>query len=156
MVRLSVEVFGDKQLERSLHRFADRADDLRTPFREIQDMFRGVASKQFTSQGRYGSGGWRPIAPATVAAKMKAGLDPRILHATHRLRRSLTTRRHPDHISTIRRDTMEFGSSVPYGVHHQHGAPRANLPKRPPFELRKNDRRSAVKILQRHLVEGGL
>lgn len=154
MVRLNLDVFGDQQISRELLRFAKRGTDMSPAFKIIADDFLDIEKRQFTSAGRYGSGGWRPLAPSTVAYKARRGLDPRILHATLRLRKSLTQRSGPDVIRKISNDEMFVGTRVKYARHHQHGAPRANLPQRRPVELPDRDRKNWMKILQRFLVEG--
>lgn len=154
MVMLSLDSFGDQQLSRRLLRFTDRVDDMRPALRVIADDFLDIQKSQFTSQGRYGSGGWRPLAPTTVASKARRGHDPHILHATLRLRKSLTSKYGPDVVRKITRNEMFVGTRVPYAKHHQHGAPRARLPQRRPVELPARDRKNWMKILQRYLVEG--
>src|SRR5205807_5567870 len=84
----------------------------------------------FRSQG--GSDRWAPLAASTVAYKARHGLDPRILHATLRLRKSLTTFDGEDHIFEITEDEMMVGSRTPYGIFHQSRRPRTRLPRRPP------------------------
>lgn len=151
-MQLELEVYGDTQFSRDLLRFRDRGMDMVPAFRSLADDFLDIGREQFGSQGGR-SGGWRPLSPTYLARKVADGHDPRILHRTLRLRRSLTM----ETADTIRRlapDEMFVGSRVPYGVHHQHGAPRANLPQRRPVELSNADRVRWVKILQRYLIEG--
>ncbi|MCA1782240.1 MAG: phage virion morphogenesis protein [Intrasporangiaceae bacterium] len=154
MVRLDIEVFGDKQTSRELLRFSERPGFMRPVFWTIADEFRSIEKRQFDSQGA-SSRGWRPLKPATVRAKARAGLDPRILHATLRLRRSLTQRGR-DHIRRFSKDEMFVGSKVPYGVHHQFGAPAANLPRRRPVDLSESDRKDFVRRMQLWILKGEL
>lgn len=152
-MRLEIDVNGDVQFARELLRFRDRADDMRPAFREIADDFLEEERSQFMTEGRHASGGWQPLNAAYRARKIGQGHDPRILHRTLRLRRSLTMST-ADSIREISRDEMFVGTRVPYAVHHQHGAPRANVPRRRPVELTRATRVRWIKILQRHLVEG--
>lgn len=153
-MRLTIEVYGDTQIDRELLRFDQRGRDMRPALTAIADEFLALENRQFASQGLYASGGWAPLRSATIARKARLGLDPRILHATLRLRRSLTQRGGTDAIRKITADELQVGSKVAYGVHHQHGAPRASLPRRRPVELRESDRRNMMKIIQRYLIEG--
>lgn len=152
-MRLELDITGDKQILRDLLRWGENARDMRPAFRDLADDFLDIERKQFESQGGYGSGGWKPLKPDYLARKVAAGFDSRILHRTLRLRRSLTMST-GDSVRVITADEMRVGTRVPYAVHHQHGAPRANLPRRRPVELPNADRERWVKILQRHLVEG--
>lgn len=149
MVRIELDVFGDKQVSRELLRFRDAAADMKPALEEIADDFLDIEERQFSSEGRYGSGGWAPLAPSTLAGKVRRGYDTRILHERLRLRRSLTTR-NQDHIRKITSDSMFVGTSVPYAIYHQHGT--SHMPRRRPVELPARDRDNWVKILQRHLV----
>lgn len=155
-MRITLEAFGEVQFSRELLRVAEAAEDMRPAFDTIHEMFINVEKLQFSTQGKSASGGWAPLAPATVAYKAAHKLDPRILHATLRLRDSLTKESHPDHIYRADADEMFVGSRVEYGVHHQFGAPRANLPRRRPVEFTENFRNNIVKTLQRHVLGGGL
>lgn len=151
-MRLEIEVYGDKQLSRELLRFAGNARDMRPAFREIADDFLENERRQFETQGRYASGGWKPLSPAYLRRKVAAGHDPRILHRTLRLRRSLTMST-ADSIRDLRADEMFVGSRVGYGAVHQKGG--GHVPRRRPVEV-PNARRSVwIKILQRHLIDGG-
>lgn len=154
-MRLELDAYGDTQFAREILRVGDRAADMRPAFDDIRDMLLGVERKQFNSQGRAFSGGWAPLAPLTVKRKAARNLDPRILHATLRLRKSFTEKGHRDNVYRKTKDEMFFGSRVPYGGYHQHGNPDTNLPQRRPFQLNERTRREVIKILQRHLVDEG-
>lgn len=143
--RITISVFGEDVVNRTLLRFGDRARDFRSVFRRIVDeRLKPAARAQFATQGSFGSGGWKPIAPATRAAKERAGLDPRILHATHALRDSFQGG--GDNIEEIGRDELRWGSRVEYGKYHRE--------TRPPIQLPRTVRVMIVKDLQRHIVEG--
>lgn len=148
---LVIEGFGEPQFARELMRFKARGMDMAPAFRKVVKYLRRVESRQFTSQGA-NSGGWTPLASSTVAYKAKHGYDPRILHRTLRLRKSLTREGAPDSVVRISRDEMFYGSSVPYGVFHQRGT--RHMPKRRPVELTPAHKVKIVKILQAFLVEG--
>jgi len=148
---MTLEVFGEVQLSRELLRVGANAANMRPAFDEIHEDLLDAEQQQFSSQGARFSGGWRPLAASTVAAKARAGQDPRILHRTLRLRNSLTQAGHPDHVYDVGADEMFTGSRVSYGVYHQHGdEPR--MPRRRPFELDAATRRDIMKVLQRHLL----
>lgn len=151
-MRLDLETFGEKQFSREILRVGANAKDMRPAFDEVHDLFLKVEDQQFSSQGGAYSGGWRPLAPSTRSRKARLNLDPRILHATLRLRKSLTNKTHVDHVYRASADEMFIGSRVPYGKFHQKGA--GNLPRRRPVEFNDAIRRDILKILQRHLMGG--
>lgn len=152
-MRLDLETFGEKQFSREILRVGDNAQDMSPAFDDIHTLILGVERGQFSTQGAAYSGGWKPLAASTKRYKARRGLDPRKLHATLRLRDSLTQPTHRDHVFTSSADEMFVGSKVPYGPYHQRGNP--NLPRRRPFQFNESVRRNILKILQRHLVDGG-
>lgn len=152
-MRLDLEAFGDVQFSREILRVGANAGNMRPAFDKVHDTIRNVEKKQFSTEGAAYSGGWAPLAPSTVRYKARRGLDPRILHATGRLRRSFTTKGDPDHVYRASADEMFTGSRVPYAKFHQLGTVR--MPRRRPFELDELARREILKILQAHLVDRG-
>ncbi len=156
-MRLSLEAFGEQVFSRELLRVGNNAGDMRPAFDQIHLLLLGAERRQFETQGGY-SGGWRPLAASTVAYKARNNLDPRILHATLRLRNSLTQPGHPDHVYETTPNEMFVGSRVPYGGYHQAGGD-PNPPRRRSVDFSqgggprvKND---IVKVLQKHLLGGG-
>lgn len=171
-MRIEFDVFGDLQLSRSLLRFSERAADMSPAFEGFADVVEAIERRQFASEGKASSGGWKPLRPGTIAAKQAAGLDTRILHRTLRLQRSLTRKSHPDHVRRIDPHEVFVGTKVPYARHHQRGrgdfmpAMRVTgrrrtrmpggrgVPRRRPVELTQAQRRNLVRILQLYLVRG--
>lgn len=153
-MRLTLEAFGEVQLDRELMRIGENAGDMRPAFDDIHEVLLDASRHQFSTEGGY-SGGWAPLAASTVAAKQRGGFDPRILHRTLRLRNSLTQAGHPDHVYEASADEMYVGSRVPYGSYHQRGnEPR--MPRRRPVDFSSGGgprvKSDIVKILQRHLL----
>lgn len=154
-IRLSLDVFGDQQLDRELLRYQQRGEDLSPAFEAVADFFLDVERRQFDTQGGYASGGWAPLAESTIRNKMRLNLDLRILHATLRLRESLTNRFDADHIRDIRADEMFVGTGVDYAAYHQGDRTfLSRTPRRRPVEFRAADRSQMVKIVQRHIETG--
>lgn len=149
-MRLDLDTFGEKQFSRELLRVGQNAGDMRPAFDQVHELMLDVEERQFSTQGRAFSGGWKPLAPRTLSYKARRGLDMRILHATLRLRKSLTQRSHADHVYRATSDEMFVGSRVPYGPFHQSGT--KTMPQRRPFQFDGAVRSDIVKILQRHLL----
>lgn len=128
-------------------------------FHTLADDFLNIEQKQFSTEGAYASGGWKPLSAAYLAAKTARGLDPRILHATLAMEKSLTIRGAPGQVRRITRDEMVVGTSVkskkgfPYPAVHQNPV-TSPLPRRRPIELRPQDRIDWVKRLQTYLIYG--
>lgn len=150
-MKLEIDVNGDEQINRELLRFSDRAGDASPAFRRIAHEMRDQIGRQFASQGAVGSGGWAPLKPSTLAKKAAEGLSPNILQATGALMESLTSVGAGNR-EVVTRDSLIFGSSIPYGRYHQSGTSR--MPKRRPIEFSETDRRGFMRTLQRYVVTG--
>lgn len=147
---LSFDFYGDVQLDRTLERVADNVEDATPAWEAMADRFVTVERRQFSSEGRYASGGWAPLSPRYAAWKARHYPGQKILQREGDLIRSLTER--PFGVEVITPQKMWIGSSVEYGAYHQHGGPR--LPRRRPVELTEGERRRWVKILQRFVMTG--
>lgn len=160
-MRLTIDIFGDVQLDRRMLRFAAKADDFSPAFEDLADDFLKIERRQFATQGG-ASGGWAPLAPSTVRFKARMGYDPRILHRTRVMRRSLTRKGAPGAVREISAEEMRVGTSVvsddgrnfPYPRAHQFGT--ARMPRRRVVEFTRADRRRWIKVLQRFLWEKGI
>jgi hypothetical protein len=152
VMTITIDAFGETELNRTLLRITKAAEDMRPAFNAIHDNFLILEQRQFESEGGY-SGGWAPLAESTVRAKAAAGLDPHILRATDELFKSLTEKDDENHIFTVTGDTMFIGSKVDYGKYHQSREPRSRLPRRPPVVLPEATKKIWVKFLQSWLME---
>jgi phage gpG-like protein len=149
LMRLSVDVFGDVQLDRRLLRFEEHAGDLSPVFEALADDFLDLEGRQFASEGGFASGGWAPLAPSTVRRR---GTAHPILTDSGDLRASLTQRDGKGSVRRISDDEMFVGTDVDYAQYHQTGTRR--MPRRRPVELRNADRQRWVKAMQRFLTTG--
>jgi phage gpG-like protein len=152
VVRITIDSLGQEVVAREILRpLGRRASDLRPAMDAALDIIRDAEGRQFDTQGADGSGGWAPLADSTVQRKARAGLDPRILHATGDLVASVTTDS-GDNIGISRKDGLDFGTTLPYAGFHQTGTGR--MPARPVVQLPERDRRQIMKVAQRYLVTG--
>lgn len=147
---LSLEFYGDTQLQRTLADRVERAEDARPVWDHLADRFARLERRQFASEGAYGSGGWDPLSPRYAAWKATAYPGQTILRRDDHLFRSLTQR--PLGVEVIEPHLMVLGSDVAYGAFHQAGGDR--LPQRRPVELPEAERQAWVRQLQRFLVTG--
>ena len=148
-VEVTVEVFGAPVIRRRLLRAGAAATDASAAFRRIAGLLDHAAEQQFATSGAYGGAAWAPLAPSPLAAKARAGLDPRILRATHELMNSLVDRGDSQHIEEIGPRHLRWGSKVQHGIYHQ-----PDRQGRVVFRLPEQDRRSAVREIQRSLFGG--
>lgn len=148
-IGIRLTFYGDTQLDRTLVRFSDHAQDARPAWRAIRREFIKLEKEQFATEGLVGSGGWRALSEPYATWKARHYPGKTILRRTDELYRSLTV---GPAINVVERGFMLIGSDVEHGAFHQSGGP--NLPKRPPVELPGSARVSFVKILQEYLVTG--
>lgn len=152
-VQVTFEMFGEKQFEREILRVGERADDARPLFMKLADDWVRWNDIQFNSEGARASGGWEPIKPATLIAKLRKGLDPRILHATGALRDALTDKGNIDITDSWMH--LKIPDEVEeYGRYHQAGT--SNMPRRRPLEFTEADRRVMTRRIQAWLINGEL
>lgn len=143
---LSFEVAGDTQIRRGFSRFTDGVKDLREPFEEIAKDFAQIETKQFDTQGSYGSGGWKDLSPRYEKRK-KGGS---ILVKTGLLRGSLLGG-NPWSIRVINPLELRLGTKLHYGIYHQTGTRK--MPARPPIQLTDADKSRWTKFIHKYLVK---
>jgi phage gpG-like protein len=150
-VRLHFSVWGDEQINRTLDRFVEAAEDMRPVWEVLRDRFLRLEGKQFRTEGGYASGGWPPLSPRYAAWKSRNFPGKTILRRTDELFLSLTT---GPAVFVAEPRLLIMGSDVEYGGYHQRGA--GVLPQRRPVELTEWERREWVRIMQRWIVTGRL
>ena len=141
-----IKIFGERQLAKRFKKMADRSQDY-THFwnanakpiliQEIQYIFskRGV--------------------PRWLRRK-KPAPHP-LLEKTGTLRRSWTIPRRKGNIFRIRKDHVEFGTSLPYAAAHEFGSPKRGLPQRPILatllKTKRGSRRSLARLMGEAMEE---
>jgi hypothetical protein len=105
---------------------------LRESFKRIGDSYRKDVKLIFNKkQPRDPSLRWKPLSPAYAERKRKKFGNKPILRATDRLYKSMINRENPENIQNIKRDSAEYGTSVPYAIYHDKiGTPRQKIPLR--------------------------
>lgn len=145
---------GIKRIQGELLRTGARADNAEPAFEAIGDLIMDIEEEQFNTQGARTGRRWAAIKPETIARKLRKGQDPRILHATLRLRESLTNASHPDQIFQVFNNTLLFGSRVHYGEIHQNRGLGRGRKRRRPIDFTLKDRRDVVRVMQRWIIRG--
>lgn len=151
--KITINLLGEDQIVRRFERLEADAADMRPAWKDIRQLLITGGKQQFNTEGGHWSGGWQPLAPATVEFKRRHGYDVRILHRTGKLRRAAAGGVGSAFLSTA--DTMRYGITIPYAVYHQSNAPRKKIPQRKIVQLGEDDKRDIMKILQRQIIYGG-
>jgi phage gpG-like protein len=75
---------------------------------------------------------WQELSPNTLKEKRRKGFGNKgILERTGNLRKSMTSRNHPNNITSVGKDFGVFGSSVKYGNYHDNTtSARSKMPLR--------------------------
>lgn len=128
-------------------------DDFGPALEDIMDDMAVVEEVVFNSGGRRAGGMWRNPTIRWQRRKIAKGLDLRTMHATKRLRRSLTQHSHADAIREInvRYGTIRFGTKVPYARAHQKG--QSGMPKRQILQFTKWDHARWARMLSKASVK---
>jgi len=126
-----------KRAQRNLRRASDNLRNLRPLFRAVHDVMYRSTMKNFDEGGRKPK--WKK--------RTRQYLWP-ILQKTRALRRSI-------------RKGFEGGmpvltTAVKYAGFHQFGAPKGNLPARPFFVFRREDREAIRKLVEQHIGKGAM
>jgi len=110
---VTVTASGGDQTRATLQRMRSRAAHMLPAFDAAHDALMRAIDYQY-GRNAPAVGGWVPASPEWVEWKTRRGLDPRTLHMTLRLRRSLTQAGGPDHVYRPALTWMAMGTRVPY------------------------------------------
>lgn len=124
-----------------------RAQDPQPAFDAFGEYMLGRIDMRFR---RGGVPRWAPLAPSTIADKMRQGYgDKPTLVRTGRLRRSFRARTTKRTLQIINRRSR--GGVSLYRV-HQEGAPGANIPRRQMVAYGRTEQQRLSAIMRRHLT----
>lgn len=150
LVRFSIEVFGEEQVNRELMRFHDRVGNARPLFASLAHDLEEIERAQFGSEGARSGHPWAWLQAATVRAKQAKGLALGILRATNALYESLTGG--SGRVREIGTDHLRFGTSDPKATLHQRGT--VKMPARPVIDFTETDKVAMTKKVQSYIVDG--
>lgn len=159
-IDLSIEIFGQEQVKRTIMRPSEHASDARPAFHVILELFREEERLRFRAEGP----GWEPLKESTLRSKAAKGLRLGILMGTGELYESLTSPSSPSAIADVDRTGMRFGTRRPHAASHQFGAIIENafghegetvrIPQRTLIDFGEPTKRTVVKILQGWVLTG--
>ena len=143
---LKITEAGGDRIRFKINTMAARAKNLTPAYKTFGEYRRRRHTAIFNSQRSPYDEKWSALKPSTIARKRKIGADPRILHASLKLRNSFYTKPTPRKI--------EWGYSAPYVQYHVKGTKR--LPIRLPLEdkrgLAPRDMKRYKKLLAEYLL----
>lgn len=131
-ISVDIKVVGDERIARTMMSWAYRAEHPQPVLATMAEYRMEENKRQFDSEGEYGGHKWDEIKDDTRERKIANSQDDRILHATLRLRESLTEVT-DDTILEIDSRGFALGTSVPYAAVHQDGSEDHNIPRREIF-----------------------
>jgi len=150
MLRFTIDISGDVQLDRAITRFSEGVSDYRPIWPLIYGEFQAEVKGQFETEGAQGGAAWAPLSGAYSAWKVRTYPGKPILERTGDLKRSLTERDAPGAVFRPEPRQLTMGSDVPYAVYHQKGT--GKMPARPEIELTEKWKREVMRNLQDYLV----
>jgi hypothetical protein len=125
-----------------------RGADIRPAYDKVELVYREQGEQLFTSHGR---GKWPGLADITVKTKATKGLDPRIMHASNVLYRSLTQKKPRNRWRRARKTELRWGTKVFYALFHQEGH---GVPVRKVLDIDRDGQSEVAKILGRYITYG--
>lgn len=150
-MRISIEVFGDKQIDRELLVRGRRAVFGMQPlYEELGWDLARIMREQFETEGARGGSKWADNEPATDARKVALGQPLKIFQATTELKESF--RLWDDkNIYEATPEYLRWGSESEHGLFHQ-----PDKKGRKVFVLTMLDREAIVKKMHMFLIYGEL
>ena len=135
--RLKWTIEGVPELSRILMTTVRKLSDLKLPLWKSSKLILADVEENFETEGRL-VGGWKPLAPSTVAGRMREGYggEHPILQKTGALRKSF--------YSTVFNTKAFISASSPYFAFHQSRKPRTRLPRRAMLVLTDRTKQNIV------------
>ncbi len=142
---------GLAEIEQALASLRTRLSDIKPLLNEVSRIYYESTMTRFRSHTSPDGRSWKPLSPRTIADKKRL---PSIESPYHQLIRTGKLRsaikvRHID--GGVRIGLMK--SEVPYAIHHQYGAPRANIPQRKFLGVTKVANEQVLKAMRKFVEE---
>jgi phage gpG-like protein len=133
-MKIEVTLEGTNELKAAFAMVEKGATDLRElgTWKAVGSEFYKIEKEQFDSEGSGPSGKWKALSSGYAAIKAKKWGSVRILQASGRMYKSLTSKG-GDSVFEETAQELTIGTSVSYAGFHQSGTRK--MPKRPPIDL---------------------
>lgn len=144
---IEITVAGVNTLKAELTALIKRVDNPREALLALIEDFHQIEIEQFETEGARGGTRWAPLSPEYAGRKARQGYSGGILVRKGTLRRSLTQRGARFSRTTIRRRSLEIGTSDPVALYHQFGRPM-----RPVIVITKADDARWLRIVGNYVM----
>jgi hypothetical protein len=145
---VGIETTGIRAQVAVMKKLGIRGADIRPAYPEVETVYREQETQLFATQGH---GQWPALAASTVATKASKGLDPRMMHASSMLYRSLTQKKPRNRWRRARKTELRWGTKVFYALFHQEGH---GVPVRKVIDIDNSGQRQITQILGRYITYG--
>jgi len=144
MITLNIKLTGAESLSRVLIDESDKLRNFTTPLKKSAELLLKEVRVNFKTKGGL-VGGWTPLAPSTIEARMRKGYGASpILVNTGKYRDSF--------YNDVNSKRAVIGSrGVEYHKYHQSTLPRTRLPRRQTLFLREQSKREIVRFFQEYI-----
>lgn len=158
-VRVSIELFGDRQLDREIRVIGKRVTNMDPAFRSIFHRLVDINSENFWSLGERSGHTWAPLKASTIMEKVREGSPtPAIpLRRFGLLFDAMSFIPNANNETIYNKTWAVFrltGDVADIGRWQQRGVPENNLPARPFFALTERDRRELVDEMRHYIFRG--
>lgn len=134
--KVKIDLTGLDTVQLNLNKVSKAIKDIRPALKKVANDIRETEDKVFMAEGAYGSRAkWRKLSPNYKHWKSMNFPGKPILQQTGALRQSLIYKGNSNHIETITKTSLTYGSKDPKFSWHQTG--NTKLPKRPPLTYTK-------------------
>lgn len=151
MLRFTINVAGETQMDKGIARFAEGLSDYRPIWPLVYANFLAEAKAQFASEGESGGEHWAPLSPEYARWKEAHYPGKPILERTGDLMRSLTEKDAPHAVFQSEPRKLTMGSDLIYALFHQTGTSKMSARKE--VQLTKNFKRETMRDIQDFMVE---
>lgn len=153
MIRITLQIDGEDQFNRTFTRFTEFLTDLRQIWPGVITEFRQIEKEQFAGEGVGQLGRWKPLSARYAKWKAKKYPGKPILQREGRLVESLT-RNSPDSVVNPQREFLEIGTSVEYAAYHHRGV-KNRLAQRKVIDFNDTQKNRIMKVIQRRMLSAG-
>lgn len=154
MARFGVEIDlqGLDTVKLNLNKVEKAVKDIRPGLKKVANDIRETEDRVFKAEGAYGSRArWKKLSPNYKKWKSRVFPGQPILQASGGLRQSLVYKGNANHIETITKTSLTFGSRDPKFSWHQTGTRK--MPKRPPLTYTRYQGVKWSKIIRDDIME---
>lgn len=132
-----IKALGIKQVNTKFERMGIASIDAKPAMETVADLMFKIFYQIFESQGRRGGGSWKRDSTEWLLRKQRAGLDPRIGHASLALRRAMSIRGEANQNLEVTHNLVHLSTDLPYAATEQRHRPFIKFTKRDKLEMRR-------------------